>query len=147
MRPALVALLLCACSPEPDCITRCGVAVYGSEQCDGAQTIEDESIAIWRRTGWNPQAMCSALSGYMVDVGDEWIKGWNGPVDGRTSLDERTIRLLRFETWGASAYTHELGHVFIREIDGRIEPRTHELWDQFGFWFAETEAKRVSSPM
>lgn len=129
-----IALTLVACGPQgvSDCTTRCGMAVYGTQDCEGVDKAEQQALTAFERdVGWSSSSMCSALNGaHLQNRGTPdgtWTDAWGRRVAGLTYCESKSL-LIGTDVWAASAMAHEMAHLFECYVDWKA-PTNHEDWD------------------
>lgn len=135
---SLAAAALTACGgPPPDCVTRNGLWVYGSDECEFMSAFEDALIPRlapgerWDLEGWHvnvhPAPFYSERHGY--------------GVNGYTTCGTWTMEINAL-TWRDSTFLHEVTHALdgCRTDRGDPDP-DHPRWKERGLWQQQIDAK------
>lgn len=147
MKHLLVALATVACGrPAPDCITPCGLPVYGTQDCDGANAAEARALYAFKANvaGWDRATACPWLQTATLAVReteDGTFEVWGTRAAGVTWLPSGDIEIGTAE-WKSSAFTHELAHVLELRIDQAETDDAHSTWAGRGIKTAIAESNR-----
>lgn len=133
-------LLAAACyagAPTPECVSDCGMALYGSADCDGFRAAEQRAV---RELGPHFPGLCKRLDWFSVQVvnghdgGDAYVDPWGRNVAGLTYC--RGVLQIANGDWKHNALAHEIAHA--GECPGQnVE---HAGWIEKGIYESITRA-------
>ncbi len=109
MRAIMLLVVLASCGPAleraPDCVTPCGMNVYGTGACDGLEVVELRALIAF---GPFDSQMCQRLHGWRMSVALTDLHAIGR--EGQTWCDAHGVQIMT-DDWAHSAYAHELAHV------------------------------------
>lgn len=151
MRIVPVVLLALACGPaipSTNCRSVCGMELIGSDDCNGFQQAEFESLRQFEKhvsgvTAW--QACHDLLDWRVLIVEGTWFnQHCNCTVSGEAFFHQAGIKV-DGDKWHINSFAHELAHtvewMFFKEID-----YNHAGWVEKGYYPAILEAKVQLTP-
>lgn len=144
MRALLLLSLLLSCAPlAPECESACGMAMTGSEDCEGFRHAEHNVLEAFAPL-YAPHEACLAVADVDVSV----FPAASMPrVRGLTQGDSVLISDESVGQLGWSyGLAHEVGgHVLDRRLGG-VSDADHSTWDERGVWAAIERARDLSGP-
>ena len=128
-----IALGLLQKEPVPDCVSSCGVKLFGSTNCQAFQRVEDLTLGAFEANVTHPSSvrpfkvteMCSSLKGWRVSVVPVVATG----IAGRFNPEAGAMSVMT-DQWAGNAYSHEMAHL-AQWMYGR---RTEENPEHPSFW-------------
>lgn len=129
------------------CKTKCGLRLYGSDDCRGLQEAEDKAVEVYNQ---HFASVCEKFENWIVVVQPKGFEetGWNssahdGGVVGLTFCKQQEMQI-ETDDWQKSSLTHEIMHLL--EWCDSAQPASgdpHAGWD--GGWQVEA-IKKAGGP-
>jgi hypothetical protein len=130
-------LLLTACGTGPECVSPCGVKLFGRDDCDAFAAYEARALDALAVT--DLPVHCGALDNWSLFArvpdglgrGDSWYSPHVGMrVAGLTWCQYASMEIATVE-WPRTAMTHE----FVHALEACKDPH-HETWQDRGIYEA-----------
>lgn len=141
--------------PEPDCVTECGLKIYGSRDCQSFWKGEPLCLNALAKhvNGWSRPALCAILDHWSMGVvpermikdgafeivrtdgTHEWVAGF---TSGFPMLKMGKMLITPVPLY-ESSFCHEYAHAFEISIDQHYPDYDHSTWVDRGIYEADAE--------
>ncbi len=131
----------CFSSPEVECTSVCGAKLYGSDDCEGFNLIEQKTIYAFESI-YGGENVCNKLKNVSVELRDTpngyWTDEKNRKLAGVCICEGFGTLIIMSLDWKTNAYAHEVAHW----MDTPYVNYDHVDWDINGVYAAIAETQK-----